>query len=376
MIVSKVDIWHLKLPFLSPIRHSLATHEGSENIVVKVTTDGVVAGYGEGIPRSFVTGELMPDSLSFLKEVLAPAVMKTKFTTPREVSATLADLYRETAAVNYPGAFCAMETALLDAAGRTWELPFAELIGPKVRDCVTYSAVVPMASKPQLAHFFNLVKMNQMQFLKLKVGTDADLKILQLAREKLGWEVDIRVDANGAWTAPQAIQRIKEMAPYKISAVEQPVAKEDFVGMQTVSAAVDVPIIADESLCHEGDAERLIDLGACRIFNLRLSKCGGLGATTRIRRLAQEAGMLCQLGCHVGETSILSAAGRHFALCSPELVYVEGSYASFLLNRDLVPQPVAFGFAGLAHDLPGPGLGIQVMDRTLDELAVSQQTLE
>jgi len=188
--------------------------------------------------------------------------------------------------------------------------------------------------------------------------------------------VDIRVDANGAWTAPQAIQRIKEMAPYKISAVEQPVAKEDFVGMQTVSAAVDVPIIADESLCHEKDAQRLIDLGACRIFNLRLSKCGGLGVTTRIRRLAQEAGMLCQLGCHVGETSILSAAGRHFALCSPELVYVEGSYASFLLNRDLVPQPVTFGFAGLAHDLPGPGLGIQVMDRTLDELAVSQQTLE
>jgi muconate cycloisomerase len=376
MIVSKVDIWHLKLAFLSPIRHNLATHEGSENIVVKVSTDGGVAGYGEGIPRFFVTGELMPGSLSFLKEVLAPAVMKTKFTTTREVSETLADLYRETAAVNHPGAFCAMETALLDAAGRTWELPLSELIGPKVRDRVTYSAVVPMASEPQMAHFFNLVKMNQMQFLKLKVGTDADLKILQLAREKLGWEVDIRVDANGAWTAPEAIQRIKEMAPYKISAVEQPVAKEDFAGMKSVSAAVDVPVIADESLCHEEDAQRLIDLGACRIFNLRLSKCGGLGAATRIRRLAQEAGMLCQLGCHVGETSILSAAGRHFALCSPELVYVEGSFASFLLSRDLVPQPVAFEFAGLAHELPGPGLGIQVMDRTLDELAVSHQALD
>src|SRR4030042_4059186 len=114
-----------------------------------------------------------------------------------------------------------------------------------------------------MAHFFNLVKMNQMQFLKLKVGTDADLKILQLAREKLGWEVDIRGDANGAWTAPEAIRRIKEMAPYKISAVEQPVAKEDFAGMKSVSAAVDVPVIADESLCHEEDAQSFMTLGGC-----------------------------------------------------------------------------------------------------------------
>ena len=370
-----MDIWHLKLEFLSPIRHNLANHEGSENIVVKVSTDGAAAGYGEGIPRSFVTGELLPGSLAFLKEELAPAVLKTKFSSPQEVSEILADLYGELSAVKHPAAFCAMEMALLDAAGRTWDMPVAQLIGPQLRDRVTYSAVVPMASERQMAHFFNLIKMNQMQFLKLKVGTKSDLKILKLAREKLGWEMDIRVDANAAWTVPEAIQHIKEMAPYRVSAVEQPVAKEDFAGLKTVSEAVGLPIIADESLCNEADAQKLIDLGACRIFNLRLSKCGGLGMATRIRRLAEEAGILCQLGCHVGETSILSAAGRHFALCSPDLVYVEGSFASFLLSKDPVRQPVAFEFAGLAPELPGPGLGIEVMDRTLDELKVSHHRL-
>ena len=179
------------------------------------------------------------------------------------------------------------------------------------------------------------------------------------------------MDANAAWTAPHAIEHIREMQRYKISAVEQPVAKEDFAGMKTVSAAVDLPIIADESLCNEDDAQRLIDYGACQIFNLRLSKCGGLGAAARIRRLAQQAGVLCQLGCHVGETSILSAAGRHFALCYPDLVYVEGSFSWFLLNLDPVRQSVAFDAAGLADELPGPGLGIEVVDRSLDELAVS-----
>ena len=132
-----------------------------------------------------------------------------------------------------------------------------------------------------------------------------------------------------------------------------------------------IPVIADESLCTEEDARRLIELKACQIFNIRLSKCGGLGAAARIGRLAEKAGILCQLGCHVGETSILSAAGRHFALTVPHLSYVEGSFSPYLLVRDVVAQPVVFNDRGMAYELPGPGLGIEVLQDALDELAVS-----
>jgi L-alanine-DL-glutamate epimerase-like enolase superfamily enzyme len=81
------------------------------------------------------------------------------------------------------------------------------------------------------------------------------------------------------------------------------------------------------------------------------------------------------LGCHVGETSILSAAGRHFAVCFPDLVYLEGSFSAFFLSRDLVRQPLDFDYAGQAPALTGPGLGVEVMDRTLAELAVSHLEL-
>ena len=134
-----------------------------------------------------------------------------------------------------------------------------------------------------------------------------------------------------------------------------------------------IPVIADESLCNEEDARRLIDLKACQVFNIRLSKCGGPGAATRIRQMAEKAGVLCQLGCQVGETSILSAAGRHFALTVPHLSYVEGSYSSYLLARDVVAHPVVFHGGGMAQELPGPGLGIEVLENALDELAVSHE---
>jgi L-alanine-DL-glutamate epimerase-like enolase superfamily enzyme len=371
MIVKKLDIWHLRLGFLSPIKHNLATHQGSDNLVVRVTTTEGLTGFGEGVPRTFVTGEVLSSSLLFLRQVLAPAILARDFSSPQALLQDLGRLYEHAQAQRHPAAFCALETALLDAAARTGNIPVTGLIGPKLRTSLEYSAVIPLMSPESMRHLLRLVKMNHMRFIKLKVGTDDDLANLRLVRDELGDDVDIRVDANSAWTPSEAIERLKEMEPYGISAVEQPVAKADFAGLQQVSAAVQIPVIADESLCNEDDARSLIDLQACRIFNIRISKCGGLGTATRISRMAEAAGIVCQLGCHVGETSILSAAGRQFALTVPHLSYVEGSFSPYLLVRDVVSQPVVFHGGGMAFELPGPGLGIEVLEGALEALTVS-----
>jgi L-alanine-DL-glutamate epimerase-like enolase superfamily enzyme len=373
MIVKKLDIWHLRLGFQSPIKHNLATHQGSDNLVLRVTTEDAVKGYGEGVPRGFVTGEVLDGSLSFLTEVLAPAVLSREFHSPPALHQTLAEIYRQSQADRYPAAFCALEMALLDAAGLTWKMPVSQLLGLKLRDQLEYSGVIPMMSPEKMRRLCQVIKKIGMRFVKLKVGTDSDLENLQLTREELGHEVDIRVDANSAWTPSEAIARLREMLPYQISAVEQPVAKSDFVGLKQVREALPIPVIADESVCNEADARSLIELRACQIFNIRLSKCGGLGAATRIRKMAETAGILCQVGCHVGETSILAAAGRQFALTVPQLSFVEGSFSPFVLLRDVVVQPVAFNSGGMAYELPGPGLGIEVLEPSLNEMAVSHR---
>jgi L-alanine-DL-glutamate epimerase-like enolase superfamily enzyme len=370
MIVKKLDIWHLRLGFQSPIKHNLATHQGSDNLVLRVTTADAVRGYGEGVPRGFVTGEVLDDSLSFLTEVLAPAVLTQEFHSPPALHQALEEIYRQSRADRYPAAFCALEMALLDAAGLTWKVPVSQLLGPKLRNSLEYSAVIPMMSPEKMRRLFQVIRKIGMRFVKLKVGTDADLENLQLTRDELGLGVDIRVDANSAWTPSEAIPRLREMLPYHISAVEQPVAKSDFAGLKQVREALPIPVIADESLCTEADAAGLIELQACQIFNIRLSKCGGLGAATRVRKMAEQAGILCQVGCHVGETSILAAAGRQFALTVPQLSFVEGSFSPFVLLRDVVAPPVAFNGGGIAYELPGPGLGIEVLEGSLDELAV------
>jgi muconate cycloisomerase len=333
-----------------------------------------VTGYGEGVPRPFVTGETLNDRLSFLKEVLAPAAFKLNWGSPRHLLASLESTHQRLQAESFPAAFCAWEMALLDAAGRTWNMAVSDFFGTGTHP-VVYSAVLPMAPPQKMAYFFNLVKTHNLRFLKLKVGAANDLEILKMARKKLGWTVDLRVDANSAWSPAEAIERLEEMKPYKISAVEQPVAKEDFEGMKRVGEETGLPVIADESLCTAADAQRLIDLEACQIFNLRLSKCGGLSRAHSLQQMAARAGLRCQLGCHVGETSILSAAGRHFALSVPNLAYVEGSFSPFFLTRDPVASPVSFHREGMGPALPGPGLGVEVLDPILNELAISRKII-
>ena len=181
--------------------------------------------------------------------------------------------------------------------------------------------------------------------MKIKVGDDLerDLRSLELLRRVLGQDVDLRVDANCAWTPAEAVEAIERMGVHRIAAVEQPVAGEDVDGLRSVSDAVSVPVIADESLRTVEEARRLAETKACGAFNIRVSKCGGLLDSMRIARIADEAGIFCVVGAQVGESGILSAAGRHAAAA-----------IGAALSRGLRRQPAAEARPDRGARAPGP----------------------
>ena len=126
----------------------------------------------------------------------------------------------------------------------------------------------------------------------------------------------------------------------------------------------------DESLCGYPDAQSAVDHGTADILNVRLSKCGGIFPSLRIIALARRSGLGIQLGCHPGETSLLSAAGRHLASRVAGLRYVEGSYDRHILGANLTRHDVTFGYGGRAQPLSGPGLGVEVDPALLETMTV------
>jgi muconate cycloisomerase len=130
--------------------------------------------------------------------------------------------------------------------------------------------------------------------------------------------------------------------------------------------------MADESLVTIEQARELIDRRACDYFNIRLSKNGGVTGSLAIAKLAHDNGMKIQVGAQVGETAILSAAGRTFAAHLPALAFAEGSFGTWLLSEDVAFEDVSFGYAGIAPLLQSRGLSVTVKDDSLERLAVEK----
>jgi muconate cycloisomerase len=134
-------------------------------------------------------------------------------------------------------------------------------------------------------------------------------------------------------------------------------------------------IIVDESLRTVAEARALVDAKACDAFNIRVSKCGGLRTSMRIAEIAGDAGLAVVVGAQVGESGILSAAGRHLAACvAPR--YLEGSAGRLLLRDDVTAERVLPGRGGRARPHAGAGLGVTVRADVLARHTVAARRVE
>jgi len=365
--VAAVEVCLAELPFRFSFGHALAERRSSTNVYVKVTLADGTTGFGEGVPRGYVTGETPAAAAETVTRRYAPALLGAELAGPDDVPAVLDGVEATTLTAGPRGAaWCALELAVLDAAGRRFGLPVTHWLGPVRAPLLAYDAVLPFSDTAAVVALAALVRALGIPQVKLKVGRDLDddLARLGLLRRILGADVDLRVDANCAWTAEQALAAIERMRRYRISAVEQPVAAGDVDGLRRLTAACPETIAVDESLRTVAEAETLVEAKACDAFNIRVSKCGGLRASLRIAEIAADAGLGVIVGAQVGESGLLSAAGRHLAACvAPR--YLEGSAGRLLLREDITRERVLPGRGGRARPHAGAGLGVTVAEDVL-----------
>jgi len=380
--------FHVRIPLRGPIRHSSHERTTTDNVLVRCVLEDGTEGYGEGVPREYVTGETIDTAL----DLLGRADLNGQWQTPSDFGRVVAQAER-IRLPEVPGddrqcqgnaARCALELALLDAYARRFGEPLSRvtsLVAPdhyQPREWVRYSAVLTSIKTPYKLRVMGWALWAYgFRQVKLKVGIPGqdDPARLGYLRSWLGRKIDVRVDANEAWVREEAVDRIRALEPYRISSVEQPVSHQEVDVLAEVRKRTKVPIMLDESLCSMVDAERAFALGTCDSFNLRLSKCGGFIPTLRLAQFAGVRGLGRQLGCQVGETAILSAAGRHFASSVAGLGSVEGSYDRYLVREALAKENLTFRWGGWARALRGPGLGITINPQALERVTVRKVSL-
>jgi L-Ala-D/L-Glu epimerase len=377
--VESLTIYRLRIPFHQTFRHALHSREESDAVIVKVTDSDGRSGFGESLPRSYVTGETTETMIARIRQHLAPQILQNTFAPGWEtfeyLQSEMADWTRNddanAAVVAWNAAFCAVELALLDWSLRLDFSSVADLLRP-VRYEVVYSGVISADSPADAGALAKRMARLGIDQIKVKVGTADDAARLQAVQKATGDKVELRADANGAWSADEAIEQLRRLAPFNLKAIEQPVRADDLLGMKRVRDESGIAVMADESLVTVEQAESLIEIGACDFFNIRLSKCGGITGSLAIAKLAQGGGIKIQVGAQVGETGILSAAGRALAAFVPDLAFCEGSFGTWLLSEDITLENVAFGYGGRAPLLKTRGLSVTIKEDAIERLAAEK----
>lgn len=380
-------LYALRIPFVEAFAHSAAERRCTESVVVRVRDADGVDGVGEGAPRAYVTGETMESTLAHLAEQLWPRVAEralpdvdagARMTTPGDASlqalaASIPDIALD-GAIAAHASRAALELAVVDCALRRARRSLGTLL-PARRHRVTYSGIITAGPLESVVRHARRMRVLRFRHVKLKVGFDDDVARVRAARETLGPEVSLRLDANGAWTFERAVEVLAAVEPFDVAAVEQPLPRGKARDLARLRAAASVPLMADESLITLDDAEILLTEKAVDFFNVRVSKCGGLLRSLAIAACATRSGVGVQIGSQVGETAILAAAGRHVAAALPALSFAEGSFGTLLLGEDVSVESVRFGHRGEAAPLTGPGLGITVVEERLRRHAVAVREL-
>ena len=344
---------------LAPLRHHFVTAarrtEAVEYVVAQVELAGGVVGQGSAAETVAVTGEDARSILTALDGPLRGALEGARGTVG-ELSARIA-----AALPGATSAKAALEVALHDAWARAADRPLVELLGGRVGEVMRNDMTVSLEEPATMAQRAREAVAAGHEILKIKLGHDIDEDRARLAAvAEAAPAARLRLDANQGWLPEQAIEIISgfEADGLPVELVEQPVAAGDVEGLARVTAAVSLPIMADEAVWSAADAHRLIEARACDLLNIKLAKTGGLRGAIEVADAARLAGIDCMLGAMM-EPRISITAAAHLALAHPAVTMIDldppAWFATALPRGGIVQERGVLRLSG------GPGLGLALL---------------
>jgi L-Ala-D/L-Glu epimerase len=337
-ITHEVYTVHTRVPFV------IARGSTSEFRVVKVIVRGAdgAEGWGEAAPNKFY-GESCESVVSAVDR-FRPILAEIDDWSLEEIEGAMNRELRLNGAAK-----SAISAAYHDLAAKRLGIPLYRLWGLDPARAPLSSYTIPIAADAgQLRE--RVAQAASYPVLKVKLGTSRDGEIVRVVRESAP-EKTLRVDANAAWTAKEAVAMLGVLAEHGVELLEQPVAADDHEGLALVRRRSTIPVIADESCVTAADVPRLA--GRVDGVNLKLSKCGGLREALRIIATARAHRMLVMAGCMI-ETSLGISAAAHL---SPLLDYADLDGAALLADDPHVGASIDGGVIRIPR---GPGLGVSL----------------
>ena len=357
MRITEIAIGEISIPLKTPFKTALRTVEKMQDLIVRIRLDSGATGYGEAPPTAVITGETLSSISAAIREYLAPAIRGMSFETPGEVWERM-----DRVLAKNTSAKAAMDIATHDAWARELGTPLFRMLNPEGtgKTELETDLTISLNDAETMARDTERAIRDGFRILKVKVGRGGseDVERVRRVRDAAGADAVLRIDANQGWSPEEAVRTIRMMedAGLNIELVEQPVSCHNFQGMRYVTAQVETPILADESVFSPEDAERLIAERGADLINIKLMKTGGLYPARKICGMAEEAGIGCMMGCML-ESAVSVSAGAHLAAAYSIIRYSDLDGPSLCAENPYTGGPMYEGARIRMPEIPGIGIG-------------------
>jgi O-succinylbenzoate synthase len=369
-----VELVRVAMPLVSPFRTSFGTETARDVLLVRLELDGAI-GWAECVAGGdpYYSSEYVEAAADVLRRYLVPALRgAVRRAAAAPVGLTPSDVAPALARIKgHRMAKAALETALLDAWLRRAGMPLAGYLGATAARVRCGVSVGIMDTIPQLLAAVDGYLGEGYVRIKLKIEPGWDVEPVRAVRERFGDDVQLQVDANAAYTLPDAPQ-LARLDPFDLLLIEQPLDEEDVRGHAELARRVRTPICLDESIVSARAAADAIALGACSVVNVKPGRVGGYLEARRIHDVCAAHGVPVWCGGML-ETGVGRAANLALAAL-PGFTLPGDTSASRRYYATDVTAPFVLDGGTLAVPT-GPGIGVEPLPEALAELTTAREVL-
>jgi len=366
--ISRVEVFGVAVPLVGPgFKNAYINKTAQKSALVRLTAEDGSVGLGNIDPSPGYSVETIEQSLTALRETLAPMVHGSDAGNPHQLVARM-----DAILPGYLDAKAAIEMACVDLLARRLGIPVYQYLGGAMVSSVQFNAWVGILSPDEAATEARKWFDRGFRSAKVKVGggIKADRDRLMAIREAVGPTMALRADANAGYSVEDSIALGHLMEPMNMQLFEQPVADHDLAGMAKVRQAIGIPVMADESITDHESLIAVIRANCADIVKLKVMKQGGFLKCRRMLETATAAGMKVVIGHGFG-LGVNTVAEIMLACTSTEVLEGLECVGPLKTADDIVTHKLDISNGQMA--LPdGPGLGVELDEKKVRSYQIEQ----